>query len=231
MLERVLIAGYGGQGIVLSGRLLATAAVTAGIANVTFIPAYGAEVRGGTSNGQVVLSSSKIASPVCDAFDTVMILNQQSLDRFTDHVTSTDLLIVNTSLCCADNLNAAVTVSATEQAETLGDVRAANFLMIGAYLARRKHIPVDALIQATRTLLSGKPQDLIDLNVRALRAGLDRVFVHLMPVCVAFLFGVPTPVTSYIGCQMASEGTCFSVIAVHVIHKRTCGPWTGGGGV
>ena len=144
MHERVIIAGAGGQGIILTGKLLASAALQH-VAHITFFPSYGAEVRGGVSKCQVVLSSEEIASPVSARFDSAIIMNQASLDRYLPNVEPGGVVIVNASLCRPPPGTAAVAVPATEQAIELGDVRVANFIMLGACLRMKPLVPSSTL--------------------------------------------------------------------------------------
>ena len=172
MLERILIGGSGGQGIISMGKFISAVALNH-VPHVTFFPSYGIEVRGGTSNCQIVLSSHEIASPVTEQLDTLIVMNQQALDRFADQLTDGGLLLINASLCEAVERNGAVAVKATDMADELGDTRVANSIMIGAYLARRPVLPVDAVEQEIRRVLAGKDDALIDLNRRAFHAGLE----------------------------------------------------------
>jgi 2-oxoglutarate ferredoxin oxidoreductase subunit gamma len=173
MLERILIGGSGGQGIISMGRLLAAVAMEH-VPHVTFFPSYGIEVRGGTSNCQIVLSSGEIASPVPDEVDTLIAMNQQSLDRFAGQRVAGGLLLVNASLCPeATAAGGAVLVKATDMANDLGDVRVANSIMLGVYQARRPILPLAAMEQEIRNMLAEKGDALIDLNLRAFRAGLE----------------------------------------------------------
>ena len=94
MLERIFIAGSGGQGVLTTGKLLASVAVDH-VDHLTFFPSYGAEVRGGTSNCQVVFSSNEIASPVSEEFDTLIIMNQESANVFLDRQTPDALVLLN----------------------------------------------------------------------------------------------------------------------------------------
>jgi len=119
MLERLLIAGSGGQGIILIGRLLAAAAVKT-IRHVTFFPAYGAEVRGGTSNCHVVLSSKEIASPLSEELDSVIVMNQASLDKFLHLMNRKCLVLVNGSMCKIPASAHAVSIQASDLANQLG---------------------------------------------------------------------------------------------------------------
>ena len=173
MTERILMAGSGGQGVILIGKLLATVAVDS-VPHVTFFPAYGAEVRGGTSNCQLVFSEKEIASPVSEAFDSMIILNRESAKRYAEQMQACRLCVVNVSLCDPESLERnAVGVPATETANTLGDGRVANFIMLGAYLAHRPVVPVAAVREAIRTFFMPKGRKLVDLNLEALRLGME----------------------------------------------------------
>ena len=173
MNERLLIAGAGGQGIVLIGKLLATAAVK-DIPHVTFFPAYGAEVRGGVSNCQVILSSREIASPLSEAFDSMLIMNQASADLYRSKMGPHCLTLMNRSLCRGTESPPTVLIRATEIAEKLGDARVANFVMLGAYLARKPFVAAADIEQEFKRLLVGKSAALIELNLRAFRTGMKQ---------------------------------------------------------
>ena len=173
MLERVLIAGSGGQGILLIGRILARASMSC-VPHVTYFPAYGAEVRGGTSNCQIVLSDEEIHSPVPDQFEAMLILNQESATHFIPRRTDSTRIILNTSLGETPDAGPVTAIRATDIANDLGEIRAANFVMMGAYLASNTCIPAEALEDCIRKEFAGKPAALIDLNIEALEIGLNR---------------------------------------------------------
>jgi len=172
MLERLLIAGSGGQGIVLIGRLLASAAVKT-VPHVTFFPAYGAEVRGGTSKCHVVLSSKEIASPVSEDVDSMIVMNQASLDRFLPLMTRDCLALVNSSMCRIPARLRAVAIPATERANQLGNTRTANFIMLGAYLARKRLISPADIEKGMAEAFSERDKALTEINIRAFRIGLE----------------------------------------------------------
>lgn len=171
MTERVLIAGAGGQGVVLIGKLLATVAVK-GVPFVTFFPAYGAEVRGGVSNCQVVLSSREISSPLSETFDSMLIMNQASADLYRLKMGADCLTLLNSSLCRVEEAVPTVPIRATGIADELGDTRVANFVMLGAYLARKPLVAAADVEQELKRLLGGKSASLIELNLKALRMGI-----------------------------------------------------------
>ena len=155
--------------MILVGKLLARTAVRT-IEHVTLLPAYGAEVRGGTSHCQIVLSSDPISSPVNETFDSMIIMNQASGDRFGSALDDGGSLVVNTSLCKAMPAAAAL-LPATDMASELGDVRVANVIMLGALLSRRPLVPPGSIEDEIRTVLEGREASLVDLNLKAYRIG------------------------------------------------------------
>lgn len=171
MHERILIAGSGGQGIVSLGKLLAKLAAET-IPYVTFFPSYGAEVRGGTSNCQVIFSANEIAAPIAETFDSILVMNQQSADHFLPKLDKNGLAIINKSLCKIHADSRHVLVPATEIADRLGSAKAANFVMLGAWLAHKPLIPARAIENAMASLFPDAPPALIDINIRSFRAGL-----------------------------------------------------------
>ena len=171
MLERILIAGSGGQGILLLGRILARLAVDT-VPHITFFPSYGAEVRGGTSNCQVILSSNEIASPLAEKFDSLLIMNQQSLARFRTGLVPGGMAVINQSLCQTSRDKRFVLVRATEIADQLGNTRAANFVMLGAWIAHKPLIPVPAVEKLiVKSFPNAKPA-ILKTNLKAFQIGL-----------------------------------------------------------
>ena len=174
MLERVIVAGFGGQGILFLGKLLAEAMMHAG-KHVTYFPAYGPEVRGGRANCHITISAEEIFSPLVARADALIIMNQPSWDFFLPRLEPDGLAVLNTSLAApgaepaADRLLA---VPATDIANGLGDVRATNMVMLGAYNHARKLLPVETLIEHLRAALSGRKADLFDVNRQAILSGI-----------------------------------------------------------
>jgi len=173
MHERILIAGSGGQGVISLGKLLAHLAAET-IQHVTFFPAYGAEVRGGTSNCQVILSVNEIAAPIAEMFDSILVMNQQSAEHFMSALDKNGLAIINQSLCKVHADSRHVLVPATEIADRLGNTKAANFVMLGTWLARKPLIPARAIENAMASHFPDAPAALIDINIQAFRAGLTK---------------------------------------------------------
>ena len=173
MENSLLIAGFGGQGVVLIGQLLGYAASSAG-KNATYYPSYGAEQRGGTANCTVVISDEEIGSPVVSKLDTVIVMNEPSLVRFAEWVKPGGTIIINSSLIHGGPDRAdikTIRVPANEIAEKLGADKITNMVMLGSYLAVSNALPVEAVIGTMKAKLA-KKQDLVLLNEAAIQAGL-----------------------------------------------------------
>lgn len=171
MHERIIMAGSGGQGILLIGKLLATVALKE-VPHITFFPAYGAEVRGGVSSCEVVLSSREISSPVSETFDGMLLMSQDAVRTFSSRIKPDGMLLVNATICRKPSGMNTLMIPAAEQATRLGDVRTANFIMLGAYLACRPLITASRLEEGIRTFFSERAADIADMNIRAFRLGL-----------------------------------------------------------
>ena len=172
MENSLLIAGFGGQGVILIGQLLGYTASEAG-RNATYYPAYGAEQRGGTANCTVVIADEEIGSPVVTKLDTVIVMNEPSLVRFEGWVKPGGTIIVNSSLISRQVGRMdikAIYISANEIASQIGSEKIANMVMLGAYLAVSKVLPVDAILATMQAKLAGKPQ-FLPLNEAAIGAG------------------------------------------------------------
>jgi len=170
---KVLIAGHGGQGIVFMGTLLAHAAMVEG-KEVTFFPSYGAEMRGGTANASVILSSRRIASPIVDEPDILIALNEPSLLRFESRVRPNGRLFLNRSLIVSspsrDDLNV-LPVAATELAQQLGKPRPLNMVMLGVLARITGLVSLSTLSESLKTVLPAHRQDLLGQNRQALEIG------------------------------------------------------------
>ncbi len=173
MLERAIIAGFGGQGLMFMGKLTTKIMMHEGL-HVTYFPSYGAEVRGGTANCHVIVSSDEIASPVVEEADTLVTMNQPSYERFKTVLAPHGAMLANTSLIrMTDPPKAKTTleVPATQMASDLGDVRAANMIMMGAYNAVREFVPFDNLVEQMKAAFGERKAAVWELNTRAIAAG------------------------------------------------------------
>lgn len=173
MKEEIICAGFGGQGIMLLGKLIALGAMHKGL-KVTWMPSYGAEVRGGTAHSMVVVSDDDIASPVVSLCDTLIAMNKPSFDRFLPKVRPRGTVIVNTSFVDAPSAQAGVTVIGvplTAIANSLGSVRVANVIALGVYMKKKRLFSKEILIDEIENLFDEK-MELVKLNIMALEEGL-----------------------------------------------------------
>ena len=169
MLERIIIAGAGGQGVILLGKLIAHMA-TAKTPHVTFFPAYGTEVRGGSAHCEVIVSSNEIASPCAEQADILILMNQHGAQEMVNRLTSDGLALVNSSLCQVTVRPGQTMISlpATAMADQAGSIRSANLVMLGALLRHKPWFTVAEAEQIIGDWFSGPA---MDVNLRALQAG------------------------------------------------------------
>ncbi len=176
--EEIIIAGFGGQGIMLTGKLLAQTAMKAG-KEVTYMPSYGAEVRGGTANCMVVIAEEKISCPVVGRPDSLIVLNKASLNKFGPRLKNGGLLIMNSSLIDTepqlDDSIEIIPVLADELAVELGSQKSANMVALGAYLQKRGHLTPDGAAQALPDVLARRYHKTLPVNIEALRRGAEFV--------------------------------------------------------
>ncbi|UCF15098.1 MAG: 2-oxoacid:acceptor oxidoreductase family protein [Phycisphaerales bacterium] len=172
--EEIVIAGFGGQGIMVAGRLLAQTAMRAG-KEVTYMPSYGAEVRGGTANCMVVIADREIACPVVSKPDSLIVMNKASLNKFGPRLKDGGLLIMNSSLIDSEPvLNgsiAIVAVPADEIAVELGSQKSANMVAMGAYLQKRGYLSPQDAAQALPETIAERYHKMLPVNTEALRRG------------------------------------------------------------
>lgn len=174
MLIKTIFAGFGGQGVLSMGLSLAQSAMLEG-KNVTYLPSYGAEVRGGTANCTVAISDEDIASPVASSPEFIVVMNQPSLVRFQNQVQSGGVLLVNSSLVEADISRGdidVVSVPANAIAEELGSPRSANMVMLGAFTKKSNLVSLSSVIEELKNTLKNK-QRLIAINKKALTVGYE----------------------------------------------------------
>lgn len=174
MLIKTVFAGFGGQGVLSMGLNLAQAALLEG-KNVTYLPSYGAEVRGGTANCTVAVSDEEIASPVASAPEFLVAMNQPSMVRFQNQIQSGGVLFINSSLIETEISRGDVDiikVPANSIAEQLGSPRSANMVMLGAFTKKSNIVSISSVIEGLKSALK-KKQKLIAVNTEALMVGYD----------------------------------------------------------
>lgn len=177
MNDNVFMAGYGGQGILLIGNLLACAAIQEG-RNATYFPAYGPEKRGGAATCTVIVSEGEIGSPVIGHPDSMLLFNQLSMDKYFDRIAPGGLCLYNSSL--VEQLPARVSdirmvpVPANELASEMGNTRLVNMIMLGAYARLTGIVSLDSLKQALDPILPERHKGFIPDNIKALDCGAEQ---------------------------------------------------------
>ncbi len=174
MLIKTIFAGFGGQGVLSMGLNLAQAAMAEG-KEVTYLPSYGAEVRGGTANCTVTISDEEIASPVASSPEFVVALNQPSLVRFQNQIQSGGIFLINSSITEAKTTRGDIElleVPASEMAEKMGNPKGVNTVMLGAFIKKSNLVLLDSLLKGLEDSFKKKPK-LIDINKKALKMGFD----------------------------------------------------------
>ena len=175
--EQVILAGFGGQGVMLMGQMLAYAATNEGL-NTVWIPSYGPETRGGTANCSVVISEERINSPVVTEPDTVVALNLPSLQKFEPRLKAGGTLIVNDAAIKDYSYRTdvrVITLDANKEALNLGNLKVANMIMLGAYIQATKVFAKEELVNVLKKVFSGDKKKLIDVNIKAIETGMKYV--------------------------------------------------------
>ena len=173
MQEEMIIAGFGGQGVIMAGKLLCIAAMNEG-KYVSHIPSYGAEMRGGTANCSVVISDEEIGSPTVAKPSIVIVLNTPSLTKFEPKVRPGGLLIYNSSLIDKKPTRTDITVvdlKANDISEAEGSTRAANMAAIGKLISLKPEISsLESVIKALEVAISARNRKHNDINIKVLKA-------------------------------------------------------------
>lgn len=172
--ERIILAGFGGQGVMSAGQLLTYAGMIEG-KQVSWLPSYGPEMRGGAANCAVIVSDSPVGSPIItnDATSAI-IMNLPSLEKFEDSLVKDGVLIINSSLIdkkiSRDDVRAYY-VNANDIAHELGNTRVANMVLLGAYLEVTNVVEVSSVLEAFKKVYGPHKEHLLPLNKKALEVG------------------------------------------------------------
>ncbi|ABR29979.1 2-oxoacid:ferredoxin oxidoreductase subunit gamma [Thermosipho melanesiensis] len=172
---RFIFAGFGGQGVMLMGQILAYAGMIEG-KNVTWMPSYGPEMRGGTANCTVVVEDKEVASPVVDQAEVVVAMNIPSMLKFQNVVTENGYLFLNESVIDREadrkvDINIKK-VPCNEIADKLGNLKVANMVMLGAVIGVTNIVSKESLFKALEKKLTGKKANLIEVNKKAIEEGI-----------------------------------------------------------
>ncbi len=167
MTERIIIAGAGGQGVMLVGKVLAQSAMLEG-KHVTWMPCYGPEVRGGAAYCMLIISEEEIGSPLLRQADSMIIMNQLALNKFKPRLVKNGLLVLNSSLAAS---NGAIGHPFTDIAIGLGNIKVANMIALGCYLAQKKLVALETVVEAMKKIAPPGHEELVIINKRALYKG------------------------------------------------------------
>lgn len=178
MTQEIIIAGFGGQGVLSMGKILAYSGLMDD-KEVTWMPSYGPEQRGGTANVTVILSDEKISSPVLDSYDIVIALNQQSLDKFTSKVKPGGILIYDTNGIHNHPTRDDVTiypVDAMKATMEIGNSKAYNMVVMGALLEAMSYkLPMENVRKGLKKSIPERHHHLLPLNEQAIEKGRELI--------------------------------------------------------
>ncbi|MDR3093076.1 MAG: 2-oxoacid:acceptor oxidoreductase family protein [Bacteroidales bacterium] len=176
MTEEIIIAGFGGQGVLSMGKILAYSGIMQGM-EVSWMPSYGPEMRGGTANVTVILSDTIVSSPVLNHFDTAIILNQQSMDKFEPMVKPGGLLLYDSNGIIRHPQRKDIRVFCVEAAleASKTDPRIFNMIVLGGYLHIRTFLNEENVVEGLKKSLPERHHKLIPLNQQAISTGMNIV--------------------------------------------------------
>lgn len=175
MTTRMIFAGFGGQGVMLMGQIISLASMIEG-KNVTWMPSYGPEMRGGTANCTVVVSDEPVASPVTDKAEVVVAMNIPSLLKFEPYVVENGYLFLNQSVIDRESKRNDINVlkiPCNEIADEIGNLKVANMVMLGAVVGATNVVSVESVFKAIEKKLSGGKTALIEVNKQAIMRGYE----------------------------------------------------------
>jgi len=177
MTEEIIIAGFGGQGVLSMGKILAYSGIMQD-QEVSWMPSYGPEMRGGTANVTVILSDDRVSSPVLQSFDTAILLNQQSVDKFENSVKPGGILLYDPNGISRHPVRNDIRifqVDATEEAIRMKSPITFNMVVLGAYIKINPVVDFDNVIKGLRKSLPERHHHLIPVNEKAIHRGMDIV--------------------------------------------------------
>ena len=173
--EKLIVAGFGGQGVLMIGKMVAMSGMENGM-EVSWLPAYGSEMRGGTANVTVILSDERISSPIAHDYDTAVILNQQSMDKFEPKVKPGGVLIYDPNGIVRPPSRSDIrvySIDATAEAARLGNIRVFNTMILGGYLKVRPVVTLENAFAGLAKSLPERMARLLPANEAAMRHGME----------------------------------------------------------
>jgi 2-oxoglutarate ferredoxin oxidoreductase subunit gamma len=177
MTEEIIIAGFGGQGVLSMGKILAYSGVMQN-QEVSWMPSYGPEMRGGTANVTVIISDERISSPIIHEFDTAIILNQQSLDKFENTVKPGGLLLFDPNGITRPPQRKDIniySIEGAEEAAKMGNPKTFNMIVMGAYIKIRPIVKIENVQKGLEKSLPERHHKLIPMNLDAIQVGMEKV--------------------------------------------------------
>ena len=177
MTEEIIIAGFGGQGVLSMGKILAYSGVMQN-QEVTWFPSYGPEMRGGTANVTVIVSDNRVSSPILNEYDTAIILNQQSLDKFESKVKPGGLLLYDPNGISKPLTRKDIKifkVEGTEEAAKIGNAKIFNMIVLGGFLKIKPIVKMENVEKGLEKSLPERHHNLIPLNLQAIKKGMEIV--------------------------------------------------------
>ncbi len=177
MIERMIFSGFGGQGVLTLGQMIAQCAMSQGL-NVTWMPSYGAEMRGGTANCSVIISDAPIGSPVVGVgkLDFLFAMNDPSVEKFVPMLKKDGVLVLNSSIVTREVAREDITVlkvDATNIAIGMGNAKVANMVMLAGYLKMRDRFSLSDIESVLTQKFGAKNAKIIPMNIEAIKKGMD----------------------------------------------------------
>lgn len=175
MTEEIIVAGFGGQGVLSLGKILAYSGIMQDM-EVSWFPSYGPEMRGGTANVTVILSNERISSPVLNEYDTAILLNQQSIDKFEEKVKPGGLLIYDgngiTNHPSREDISI-YRIDAADEATKMSTTRTFNMIVLGGYLKVKPLVKMENVLAGLKKSLPARYHHLLPVNEEALKRGME----------------------------------------------------------
>jgi 2-oxoglutarate ferredoxin oxidoreductase subunit gamma len=175
MLHKMIFSGFGGQGVMMMGKVIAQAGMMEN-KNVTWLPSYGPEMRGGTANCTVILSDKPIGAPVTEITTEVVAMNIPSVAKFETSLVKNGTLFINTSMgnpgTKRSDINV-IEIASNDIADKVGNLRSANIVTIGAFAAKTGIVKKETLYKVIEYIFGSKGQKVVDINKKAIDAGFE----------------------------------------------------------
>lgn len=188
MLEELIIAGFGGQGVLSMGMTLAYAGMVEN-KEISWMPSYGPEMRGGTANCIAIISDNKISSPIISTFDSAIVLNQPSMEKFESKIKPGGFLLYESSNILKPSTRTDIEIigiPAATEAVKMKNSKTLNMIMLGAYLERKPVVKLEAVMEALKKVLPERYHNLLPINKAALERGAELVEKEMISLGEAF---------------------------------------------